>query len=297
MDTSRRSDLESSSARRHHPGDGCDAFTLVELLVVLATLGILTVLLLPAVASTQSGSTKPFQCLNNMRQLAQAWTLYSEDNHDRLAINSDPHVLSSGFNLSSGPSWITGVLDWTTGQYNTNTSYLTNDKYSLLGNYLARSANVFACPATATFISSQQRSVGWSARCRSVAMNAAVGDGDKYMEPGNPFGWTSWYVAKRSTDFHTPGPSGVWVFIDEHPDSIDDGLLYAANYPVTTFTELPGSQHDGACGVTFADGRAEIHKWQGTAARQPVQYNIRQRIVCSINDPDMLWQAQHTPHN
>jgi type II secretory pathway pseudopilin PulG len=283
------------------------AFTLTELLVVLATLGILAILLLPALAGTQPGSTKAFQCLNNMRQLAVAWTLYAEDNHDRLAINSDPHVFGSGSfpHTSTSPSWITGTVDWTAGQYNTNTSYLTNDKYSLLGSYLGRSANVFACPATATFISPVQQTLGWSQRSRSVAMNAAVGDGDKYSEPANPFGWTSWYVAKRSTDFHSPGPSSVWVFADEHPDSIDDGLIYTADYAVTVFTELPGSQHDGACGVTFADGRAEIHKWQGPIAHVPVIFRIsigalpngRQEVPCTTNDPDMLWLAQHTPRN
>ena len=42
--------------------------------------------------------------------------------------------------------------------------------------------------------------------------DGAVGDGDKYQEPAYPFSWTQWYVAKKTTDFHTPGPSDVWVF-------------------------------------------------------------------------------------
>ena len=46
-------------------------FTLTELLVVLFTLAILTVMLLPALAGTQPRS-KAYQCLNNMRQLALA---------------------------------------------------------------------------------------------------------------------------------------------------------------------------------------------------------------------------------
>ncbi len=297
MNTNRQTDFKLLSAHRHVQDHAGRAFTLTELLVVLATLGILAALLLPALANTQPGSIKAFQCLNNMRQMATAWTLYSEDNHDQLAINSDPHAAAGG-SISypgGGPSWITGILDWTAAQYNTNTAYLINDKYSLLGGYLGRSYKVFACPATATFVSPVQRNVGWPARCRSVAMNAAVGDGDKYEQPGNPFGWISWYVAKKSTDFHNPAPSSVWVFSDEHPDSIDDGLMYVANYAVTSFTELPGSQHGGACGIAFADGHAEIHKWQGTAARQPVQYTTRQQILCSITDPDMLWLAEHTP--
>jgi prepilin-type processing-associated H-X9-DG protein len=132
-------------------------------------------------------------------------------------------------------------------------------------------------------------------------MSGAVGNGDKYQEPGNPFGWTSWYFAKKMSDFHTPAPNDVWVFSDEHPDSIDDALLYTSSYPVTSFTELPGSQHAGACGMAFADGHSEIHKWKGPIANVPVIFingpPTRQQVPCSISDPDMLYLAQHTPQN
>ncbi len=294
MDTNRRSDLESPSTRRHHLGDGRRAFTLTELLVVLVTLGILAVLLLPALASTQPASTKAFQCLNNMRQLAQAWTLYAEDNHDRLVINSDPHVGSGGLNTAH--SWIAGVLDWTASQQNTNTAYLVNDTFSLLGSYLGRNYNVFACPATASFVSPVQRALGWSARCRSVAMDAAVGDGSKYA--GFPWSATFWW-AKKMSDLRSPGPSDSWVFTDEHPDSIDDGIFYMNPYAATngvleTFTELPGSQHVGACGMAFADGNAIIHKWMGKNVPRPVAYTAIYNVAV-INDPDMAWLALHTP--
>ena len=306
MKINRPTDTRSLFCRGHIQDRASRAFTLTELLVVLVTLGILGMLLLPALGDSRTG-TKTFQCLNNMRQMALAWTLYAGDNHDRLAINSDPHVRGTSVYPfpTGGPSWVTGSMDWTTGQYNTNGSWLVDDKRSLLGSYLGRSAKVFACPATAIFVSPSEQALGWSQRSRSVAMNAAVGEGDKYQEPSNPFGWTSWYMAIKSTDFHTPGPSAIWVFSDEHPDSIDDGLLYTASYAVTTLTELPGSQHEGACGVAFADGHSEIHKWQGPVVVQPVIYKQqtgplpagRQQVPCSISDPDMLWLAQHTPQN
>ena len=128
-------------------------------------------------------------------------------------------------------------------------------------------------------------------------MNGAVGDGDKYQEPANPFGWPSWYFAKKMSDLHTPGPSDIWVFSDEHPDSIDDALMYTCSSPVTTFIELPGSQHGGACGMAYADGHSEIHKWRGPVATQPVKFTTQQRITFSITDPDMLFLALHTPQN
>jgi len=212
---------------------------LIELLVVIAIIAILAGLLLPALAKAKTRAVAA-SCMSDRKQLGLAWIMYAGDNNDTLAIDSDPNVNKTN-GYKGTQSWITGVIDWTSSQANTNESYLVHDKHSLLGSYLGRQVKVFACPA-ANFVSPPQRSLGWSHRSRSIAMNAAVGDGDKYQSP-KPFGWTQWYVARKATDFHTPGPSEVWVFSDEHPDSVDDLVMYTSSYAVTSFTELPGSQH------------------------------------------------------
>jgi prepilin-type N-terminal cleavage/methylation domain-containing protein len=54
------------------------AFTLVELLVVLAILALLTATLLPALAGTKI-NTKRIQCLSNLHQLYAACTMYAGD--------------------------------------------------------------------------------------------------------------------------------------------------------------------------------------------------------------------------
>jgi prepilin-type processing-associated H-X9-DG protein len=95
------------------------------------------------------------------------------------------------------------------------------------------------------------------------------------------------------------------VFSDEHPDSIDDALMYTSNYAVTKFTELPGCQHGGGCGMAYADGHAEIHHWNGPVmnTHQTVTFQgpndpgVTQQITCSLSDPDMLYLADRTPQN
>jgi len=129
-----------------------------------------------------------------------------------------------------------------------------------------------------------------------VSMNAAVGDGtkDNAFLLGSSSGTPFW--AKTMSDFKRPGPSDSWVFMDEHPDSIDDGILYTSfSYTngTGTLVEYPGSLHAGACGISFADGHSTIYKWQSSQVVVPVTYTALYNLNC-INNPDLAWLAQHT---
>jgi prepilin-type N-terminal cleavage/methylation domain-containing protein/prepilin-type processing-associated H-X9-DG protein len=262
-------------------------FTLIELLVVIAIIAILAAMLLPVLSKAKARAAAA-SCMNNNKQLVLAWTMYVNDNSDSLPINSD-----KGLPYKGTPSWVSGWMDWTISPDNTNTTYLLGSTKALLGDHTGNSAKLFACPA-ANFVSSPQSAIGWPARVRSVAMNGALGDGVKYS--GYPFSSTFWW-AKKMSHLRRPGPGECWVFTDEHPDSIDDGILYTS-YTYTTgtglFPELPGTQHGGRCGLGFADGSAVIHKWRSSLANTPVTYTRVNDINVTLN-PDMAWFAQHTP--
>lgn len=69
-------DRQSQSPVRRRRG-----FTLVELLVVVAVVGLLMSILLPVMAKAKIRA-RGVRCLNNYRTLAQGWTMFADDNND-----------------------------------------------------------------------------------------------------------------------------------------------------------------------------------------------------------------------
>jgi prepilin-type processing-associated H-X9-DG protein len=70
-----------SAVNRH------EAFTLTELAVVLATVALLAVICLPALASTK-GQSRVAQCAGNLKQYALALHQFGSENNDKLPVNT-----------------------------------------------------------------------------------------------------------------------------------------------------------------------------------------------------------------
>jgi hypothetical protein len=158
-------------------------------------------------------------------------------------------------------------MSWKADSQVTNTDLLRN---AALGAYVGGNLGIYRCPAD-NYISPLQSLAGYPARARSMSMNQFVGPYDPTWAGGRNTFWPAYRQFLKLTEI--PNPANVFVTVDEHPDSINDGyiqILYNVGVTLlenaTRWNDLPASYHCGACGFSFADGHSEMHKWKASKA-------------------------------
>jgi prepilin-type processing-associated H-X9-DG protein len=263
------------------------------LLVVIAIIAILAAMLLPALAKAKT-KAQGIMCMSNTRQLMQAVHLYGGDNRDYFPMNVDGSVAQSGAPIGSNGGyypWIMGWLTWDLSPHNTNSLYLTSDNYAVLARYSAAAQKIYKCPAD-NRVSGPQAQRGWTERVRSVSMNGAVGKG---VRPATDGLLNCEKIFEKMSDVTRPGPANLWVFLDEHPDSINDGAFFNAQ-KTYEWIDMPSNQHNNACGFAFADGHSEIHKWRSSVTKIKLTFQDLTRQPVTPQDVDFLWTIERTSY-
>jgi len=247
-----------------------EGFTLIELLVVIAIIVILAGLLLPALGNAKVKATA-ISCLNNERQLALATQVYADEATDRFPYNLGAAEIRATVAQNAFINWSSTIMDWEVQNPghagtsdNTNVALLTKGG---IGAYAGRAAGIYRCPSD-NVVSDLQAQAGWQRRVRSISMNAMVGDAGVFSSGGantnNP-DYKQFFKVSQ-----VPKPSQIFVFIEEHPDSVNDG--YFLNKPDSwSWFDLPASYHNGAVNLTLTDGHAERHHWLYASTKKPAR--------------------------
>jgi len=270
-----------ASQRAATPAGG---FTLIELLVVIAIIAILAALLLPTLSRAQE-KARGLKCVSNLKQLTVAWIMYADDHGGKLVWNDL---------TPTGSGWVRGILDYNgANPDNTNTIFLTDPQYAKLAPYSVKTAGIYKCPSDQSTVT-----IGGvkRPRVRSISLSQAMNSRDDWL---SYLTRAKYRVFQKLTDLGKMGPANAYVFIDEHPDSINfgdfavamtdgvpDGRLY--------MIDVPASYHNGAGGISFADGHAEIHKWRDPRTRQRITgVFMSSSVQPSPGNVDMRYLSDH----
>ncbi len=211
------------------------AFTLIELLVVIAIIAILCAILLPALQGAREQGRRIF-CMNNLRSIAFAGTVYAEYNDDYLPPRGDFHhyIVPRGFtprlddykitiSIRSCPSsrqdpqykvlygdyiWIGGLWDWSITGAPPNSGYWS-------------------------YVGLRQRQIVNTSRWYLV--------GDAGQHEGNPYGygvWTSYPGSwsernhKQGANWITAGLTACWLKRNELGTMASYMALLPRNAPI-----------------------------------------------------------------
>jgi prepilin-type N-terminal cleavage/methylation domain-containing protein/prepilin-type processing-associated H-X9-DG protein len=268
-------------ATQKHPPRAATGFTLVELLVVIAIIGIVAAFLLPALNKAKQ-KAQAIYCMNNHRQLALAWRMYTEDSNDQLVFASEDLDSPETFAATAPFTWVTGTLDHNPA----NRSNWDPNQDSLA---------IWRCPSDSSSIIVNGETLP---RVRSMSMNVYLGGwGGTDGNWGAPI--SNYRIYRKLSEINAPTPSQMFVLLDMREDSIDMGNLCVnmagwPNNPVAyVFWDLPGMYHNGACGFSFADGHSEIKKWRDGRTTPPlVQNGFVKDVFASPFNQDITWMQE-----
>jgi len=283
-------------------------FTLLELLTLLALVAVGMALLSSALARARPTS-EAARCLNNLRRLMGAVTMYTQDYQELFPPNPDDGNTIPGYNWCEGEAGI--------GQgYEFDPDILADPAGCLMAPYIGTNPSLFHCtadlrtglydgpnPAKAGTVVLAARTVSMSGAVGTIDPMFAANGGGHAGKPTLPVNgpWLTgshqnrhnnpWRTYGKTSDIVAPLPAGLFVLLEESPFSINDAC-FGFSAAVPEWLDYPSDLHNGGGVFGFADGHVELHKWVVRSTR--IVALPESVVPVATNDEDWVWLASRT---
>jgi len=269
------------------------------MLMAIVVIAVLAALLLPALAKAKSAA-RSVQCVNNLMQLQKAWMMYADDNDDTLPFNKWMTVnfqdtCPEGVE-SSADSWVLGN---TTQDLPTSWNIRNGSLFPYVGD-----ATVYHCPADTSTLDRNDR-YRYTQRSRSYSLSFYMNGNRLQHYP---------QVKARLGDI--AAPSDVFVFLDEHEMTINDGVFFlhghadageqdeaeeqeeagsSPEFRGAHWMQLPSDRHNQGCNISYADGSVHHRKWLGRKIYHPQADKSYTDVTNAADLQDYRWLQSGIP--
>ncbi len=283
------------SKRRHpaahtvRPRRATAGFTLIELLVVIAIIAILAALLLPALGRAK-GKARQIACINNLKQLAIAGTLYAGDANDHVP----PNGLGSPDVLNGQRLWVLGEEHYeftsppSPNPAFTNVNYLIDPQHAAFAQYIP-SVATYRCPEDRTTVELNGRA---HPKVRTYALNSYLGWAE-WVPPG--YNSSRHWTFDKWSGMTEISPASLFSFIDVAPGNVCLPAFVVRMGAGGQFYHLPSIQHGGRGTMAFGDGRVETRRWieSRTLTEATLPWNPNHWTFWDSHNRDLKWLQDH----
>ncbi|MCK5000360.1 MAG: type II secretion system protein [Anaerohalosphaera sp.] len=251
------------------------AFTLIELLVVISIIAMLLAILMPALGMVKK-KAQAAVCLSNLGQMSKGWYLYTGDNDGKIVGGGTARRTPYDPWGSGTPSysWVLFPLDDNgdpVGEGSSSVEQKINGiKAGLLYPYLDN-PKVYHCPGDKRYQTAPVKGGSGKGAYRTYSI---VGG----MNGVDPSG--AWEIVPITVDSQIRQPSSKYIFVEEMDGRGCNSGSWVINPGSRAWVDPMGIWHGESGTLGFADGHAELHKWQEEST---IQMCMEQTFYATLN--------------